>query len=87
MPATLRVGSEVSSVCSQRARLMDAAPGKTRRVRERLYGVIMRSLPSGMWEVHWAGGEIEELFPKNLRNEGEPTSETMDLVRFHQRER
>ena len=87
MPATLRVGSEFSSVCFQRARLVDAAPEKTRRVRERLYGVIMRSLPSGKWEVHWAGGKIEEVFPKNLKNEGERTSETMDLVQFHQRER
>ena len=33
------------------------------------------------------GGGIEELFPKNLRNEDEPTSETMDPVRFNQRER
>ena len=83
MPSTLRVGSEVSSMCSRTARLIDAPANKRRRVRERVYGIIMRSLTGGKWEVKWAAGEVEEMSPGNLKREGDPTPQTMELVRNH----
>ena len=87
MPSTLRVGSEVSSICSKTARMVGPAPGKKRKTRERVYGVIMRSLDSGKWEVQWAGGQYEALAPGSLKNEGEPTPETEDMVRTYLRSR
>ena len=87
MPSTLRVGSEVSSICSKTARMVGPAPGKKRKTRERVYGVIMRSLDSGKWEVQWAGGEIEALAPGSLKNEGAPTPETENMVRVYARSR
>ena len=83
MPALLRVGSEVSSATSKTARLISPPPGKKRRVRERVYGVIMRSMPSGAWEVQWAGQEVESIHPSKLKHEGEPTDETMIMVRVY----
>ena len=56
-------------------------PGKKRRVRERVYGVTMKSLPNGKWHVQWAGGSVEDVSPRNLKLEGPPTPETMDMVR------
>ena len=87
MPATLRIGSEVSSVTSSTSRLVDPPPGKKRRVRERVYGVIMRSVVGGMWEVRWASGAVECISPKKLKLEGNPTPETEALVeRYHRRQ-
>ena len=54
---------------------------------KRVYGVIMRSLPSGHWEVQWAGGDVEAMAPKKLKKEGDPTSETMDMVSVYNRQR
>lgn len=82
MPSLLRVGSEVSSKKSKTGRLMEPPPGKKRKVRERVYGVIMSSV-EGMWEVQWAGGEVEMMPPASLKNEGEPTEETRNLVRLY----
>ena len=87
MPALLRIGSEVSSCCSITSELVDPPPGGKRRVRKRVYGVIMRSLPSGHWEVQWAGGDVEAMAPKKLKKEGDPTSETMDMVSVYNRQR
>ena len=83
MPALLRVGSEVSSATSKTARLISPPPGKKRRVRERVYGIIMRSMPSGAWEVQWAGQEVESIHPSKLKHEGEPMDETMSMVRVY----
>ena len=87
MVATLRIGSEVSSICSKTAKMIAPPPGKKRRVRERVYGVIMRSLDSGKWEVQWAGGDIEAVSPGSLKNEGEPTPETEEMVMLYKRSR
>ena len=87
MPSTLRVGSEVSSICSKTARMVGPAPGKKRKTRERVYGVIMRSLESGKWEVQWAGGQYEALAPGSLKKEGEPTPETEDIVKRYLKSR
>ena len=82
MPSLLRVGSEVSSKKSKTGRLIEPPHGKKRKVRERVYGVIMSSV-EGMWEVQWAGGEVEMMPPASLKNEGEPTEETRNLVRLY----
>ena len=87
MPSSLRVGSEVSSICSKTARMIGPPPGKKRKTRERVYGVIMRSLESGKWEVQWAGGGYEALAPGSLKNEGGPTTETEDIVKKYLRSR
>ena len=80
MVGALRVGSEVSSICSKTARKLDPPPNKKRRVRERRRGVIIQSVPSGKWQVRWACGESEEMSPGVIKNEGEPTAETMEQV-------
>lgn len=86
MPSTLRVGSEVSSITSKTARLLDPPPGKKRRVRERVFGVITRSLENGKWEVKWESGEVEAMPPSNLKMEAAPTDETRSMIRvFHRR--
>ena len=87
MPALLRPGSEVSSTSSKTAKFLDPPPGKKRRVRERVYGVIMRSLENGMWEVQLAGGGVEEFSPRSLKCEGEPTQETLELVQVYNNSR
>ena len=80
MPAINRVGSEVSSKKSKYCKLVTET-GKKRKVRERVRGVIVRSLPDEMWEVQWANGEMESIHPKNLRHEGEPNPGTERVVR------
>ena len=80
MPAKLRIGSEVSSVASKQSKLIAPPPGKQRRVRERLYGIIMRSLSGGLWEVRWASGAVESMLPNKLKFEGNPSPETEALV-------
>ena len=87
MPAINRIGSGVSSKASRTRQLVDPPPGGKRRVRQRVYGVIMRSLANGMWEVQWGGGEIEALSPSKVRHEGEPTDETMSIVQVYNMQR
>ena len=41
MPSPIRTGSKVSSITSKHARFLETAPGKRRRVRERLFGVVL----------------------------------------------
>ena len=72
MPSSLRVGSEVSTHASKTAPFLPPQPGKTRRVRQRVYGVIKRSLPSGKWEVEWGNGKREECAPGILKFMGNP---------------
>ena len=79
MPSSLRRGSEVSSIASKKAKLV-TVPNKKRRVRERLYGIIIGSTEDGKWKVKWASGEVEDLAPGSLKNEGEPTAETEEIV-------
>ena len=50
--------------------MIGPASGRKRKTRERVYGVIMRSLESSKWEVQWAGGQYEALTPGSLRNGG-----------------
>ena len=88
MPQVLnRAGSKVSSVSSKTSRLIAPPPGKKKRVRERVYGIIMGSLPSGNWEVQWGNGSVEEMAPKKLKNEGNPTEATMATVQEYQKAR
>ena len=70
MPSTLRIGSEVSSIASRTAPFLPPAPGKRRRQRQRVYGVIQRSLPNNKWEVLWGNGEKEECAPGTLKDMG-----------------
>ena len=67
MPSKLRIGTEVSSTSSKTAPLLPAEPGKKRRRRQRVYGVVKRSLPNGKWEVEWGDGQIEECAPGILK--------------------
>ena len=83
MPSSLRRGSEVSSISSKTARLVAPPANKKRRVRERVYGVIMDSTVDGKWEVQWAGGDVEAISPGSLKNEGEPSPETEDMVKIY----
>ena len=87
MPARLRIGSEVSSVASRQSKLIDPPPGKKRRVRERVYGIIMRSMVGGLWEVRWATGAVESISPNNLKLEGDPSPETEAIVLRYNRRR
>ena len=83
MPFSLRRGSEVSSISSKTAKLIAPPANKRRRVRERVYGVIMSSTVDGKWEVQWAGGEVKAMSPRILKNEGEPCPETEDMVKIY----
>ena len=67
MPSKLRIGTEVSSTSSKTAPLLPAEPGKKRRRRQRVYGVVKRSLPNGKWEVEWGDGQIEACAPGILK--------------------
>ena len=67
--------------------MLDPPPGRKRRVRERKFGVIMRSLADGKWEIQWDGGEIEALATGSLKNEGAPDAETENMVRVYTRSR
>ena len=80
MPSLLRIGCEVSSISSKTARVLDAPPGKKRKVRERVYGLIVSSLPNGKWKVQWAAGGVEDVSRRILKLEGPPTPETMKMV-------
>ena len=86
MPPSLKTGSKVSSVASNNARFLELQPGKKRRAKERLYGVIICSVSNGMWEVMWEGGIVESMSPSNLKKEGEPTEESLELVQKYHRE-
>ena len=48
-----------------------------------MYGVIMDSTVDGKWEVQWAGGDVEAMSPGSLKNEGEPSPETEDMVKIY----
>ena len=82
MPSNLRVGSSVSSKKSSHCRTTDPPPGKVRKVKERISGLIVNSLPDQRWLVQWATGETEEIKSHNLKNEGEPTEESLKVVRL-----
>ena len=41
MSSSIRTGFKVSSITSKHARFLETAPGKRRRVRERLFGVVL----------------------------------------------
>ena len=77
----LRLGTEVSSIASRTAKSIDPPPGKKRKRRERVYGIIVRSVADKIWEVLWSRGEVEECFSSTLKFEGEATEETLDVVR------
>lgn len=81
MPATLRVGSRVSSLSSKYARVLDLEPGSRRRKKERVYGVVLRSTTEGKWEVRWDSGQLEAMCTGTLKKEGEPTEDSTALVR------
>ena len=83
MPALLRVGSYVSSLNSKTASWLPLPEGKKRRVRERVFGVIVNSVQGGKWEVLWDSLEVEELAPGVLKRETDPTPDTLEIVEIH----
>ena len=87
MPSALRIGSSVSSKKSSLCKLIDPPIGRQRKVRERIRGVIVRSLPDQKWLVQWATGQTEEMKSNCLKNEEEPSEITMDMVRMYNQPR
>ena len=87
MPSKNRVGSEVSSKTSKFARKVDPPPGGKRRVRERIYGVIVRSLPENRWEVKWGEGQIESMHVNQLKHVREATPRTLEIAALYNRQR
>ena len=87
MPSSIRVGSKVSSITSKQARSLETAPGKRRRVRECLFGVVLGSLEGGKWEILWDGGVVETMSPSNLKKEGDPTEQTLSMIETYHRQR
>ena len=87
MPSSIRTGAKVSSIASKHARFVDTAPGKRRRVRERLFGVVLGSVEGGKWEVLWDGGVVETMSPSNLKKEGDATEQTLSMIGSYHRER
>ena len=89
MPATLQVGSSVSSSKAKSCPMMPMVEGTTRRRRQRIFGTILRSVPGdlkgGMWEVLWANGKVEVCPKNNLKHEKAPDEESMNLVTTHMR--
>ena len=87
MPSSIRTASKVSSITSKEARFLDPPPGKKRRVRERLFGVVLGSVDGGLWEVLWDGGVVETMKPTNLKREQDPSEESMAMVERYHRHR
>ena len=87
MPSSIRTASKVSSITSKKARLLEPPPGKKRRIRERLFGVVLGSVDGGQWEVLWDGGVVETMPPSNLKNESDPSEESMAMVENYHRNR
>ena len=80
MPSSLRVGSEVSCKCSKFARLLPLQGTQKRRTRERVYGVCVKSLPNRKWQVKWASGDLEDVLAGNLKEENQPSRESIELA-------
>ena len=81
MPASITVGSEVSSVSSKFAHYLDLEPSGRRRKRARIHGVVMTTASDGKWVVRWCqSGEIEKMSTSVLRKDGDPCDDTMHLV-------
>ena len=81
MPPLLCVGSEVSSIQSAFSSFLPLEVGKRRRRRKQIYGVIMRSVTEGKWEVRWACGKVEACNSSMIKREGDPTTATLSMVR------
>ena len=87
MPAKIQVACRVSSRCSKFSAFID--DGSKRRKRNKLDGVVMRSMEGRKWEVLWGGGvnRMEVCFGNGLKFEGLPDDETMRLVEWNKGER
>ena len=81
MPATLRVGSKVSSNRSAHGAWLELGEGEKRRRKARLFGVVVKSTEGGKWEVRWDSGVMEAMFPGVLKFEGGPDEDSLSLVR------
>ena len=88
MPAKIQVACRVSSKCSKHSALISDGGGK-RRKRNKIDGVVMRSMEGRRWEVLWGGGVnvMEVCFGNGLKFEGLPDDETKRLVEWHKGER
>ena len=81
MPASITIGSEVSSVSSKFAHYLDLEPGGRRRKRARIHGIVLTTASDGKWVVRWCqSGEIEKMSTSVLRKDGDPCDDTMHLV-------
>ena len=60
---------------------MELGPHEKRRRKARLFGVVVRSVEGGKWEVRWDSGVMEAMFAGVLKNEGKPDEDSLSLVR------
>ena len=87
MPAKIQVACRVSSRCSKHSSFIE--DGSKRRRRNKIDGVVMRSMEGRKWEVLWGGGvnQMEVCFGNGLKFEGLPDDDTKRLVEWHKGER
>ena len=87
MPAKIQVACRVSSRCSKFSSFIE--DGRKRRRRNKIDGVVMRSMEERKWEVLWGRGvnKLEVCFGNGLKFEGMPDDETMRLIEWNKGER
>ena len=45
-----------------------------------MYGVCVKSLPNRKWQVKWASGDLEDVLAGNLKEENQPSRESIELA-------
>ena len=81
MPASIRIGSEVSSVSSKYSTFLELEENARRRKRRRIHGIVMTSAPNGKWCVRWCStGQMENMYSGVLRREADPSDDSMVVV-------